>query len=341
MDRRASAGAYTDAHIDEQRPLAQTYTTEYVEQPLVGHSQYARAGETSTIVGSQIIGERHVPLVVAPQGSTLGGHVGGRDHHIPIGSHHSTPAYTTGNVSVYNTGVSTYHSGEPIPLGVHPSGQQHGNSALHPSAGHHGLLHGSTHSHGGVQHSHGAPVAGYPGTAGVVSSAPAHHVHHDHVQGNDAAHIGMLTAILLLCSFVLLVQASIDCDKRGEPWNYLDDDDNWRYQGCVATNVAYAVALAVISCVFTCVYIIQLRACASTRANRGCVIIRKIGVTILMILWLVGAFLCTFDGPYYNTGNGYYALWIGAFATVVAFGRFVIYKGLHDVYNAAGFDDTF
>jgi len=169
-----------------------------------------------------------------------------------------------------------------------------------------------------------------PGQAGAVASAPVQGVRL--VVGKDAASVGSLFGVILLCSFILLVQSSWDCRDRGV--------SEGKEGGCANANVAYAVALASISMIATVAYIIQLRACASTRTNRKCVIFRKGAVTVLMLLWLVGAFLCTFDGPYTLVGNGYYSLWIGSGATVVAFGRFVVYKGLNDIYHAAGFDAT-
>jgi len=378
-DRQTTPEVYRETRtVEEQRP-GQTYVAEQIiegrkgdrrpgqgygaetgDQPLAGgafHPQYVpRVGDSLSpvaggprypaehripIVGGHPTGPQHVTTLANshPHGQhipVVGGHVGGHDHHVPIGIVGGSPAYNgdhrgyapsapSDNRSPnYNMASSQYGPG-PYSNG-HP--HQGGHSTILYPNGHHGLQHGEPHGH----HN------GYPGTAGVVSSAPAHHVHHD-VHGTDASHVGILSAILLLCSLVLVVAASLDCDRRGNPWNFRDDDDEWRYQGCVGTNVAYAVALGTISFILVCVYIIQLRACASTRANRGCVAMRKVGVTILMILWLIGAFLCTFDGPYYFTGNGYYALWIGCFATVIAFGRFVLWKGLHDTYNAAGFDD--
>lgn len=340
MDRHP-AGIHTETY-DEQRPLAQSYAAEQValQQPLVagGSNPYQshRVGDAASPIAAHRAGgpvaEHHIPVAISPRATSQSQHIQMSDRRTgePARVYEQRPQIVAPSAEYREAPV--YSAGGPAYQAPY-SGQHHHNpavatTALYPNMAQHGVVHGDPH---GRHHAH-------PGTAGVVSSAPAHHVHRD-LHGHDAGHVGLLVAILTLCSLVLLVQASIDCDKRGNPWNYRDDDDEWRYQGCVGTNVAYAVALAVISFILTCAYFIQLSLCTSTRTNSGCVIIRKIGLTVLMLLWLVGAFLCTFDGPYYFIGNGYYALWIGCFASVIAFGRFVLYKGLHDNYSAAGFDD--
>lgn len=370
MERQRPTGIHTET-FDEQRPLAQSYEAGEIalQQPLVSggsnpYHSYARPGDsTSPIAATHHAGgpvaEHHIPVAISPRGGHNPHLASGerradnrdRHHaHAPLGSFHTqgyeSPRLHDGqSARIYDQrpqivapGTAEYREA-PVYTAGGPayqapySGQHHHNSGVANAALYPNMSHGMGHTVPPGRH-HNA----HPGAAGVVSSAPAQHVHRDSY-GHDAGHVGLLVAILLLCSLVLLVQAAIDCDKRGNPWNYREDDDEWRYQGCVGTNVAYAVALAVISFVLTCVYFIQLRLCTSTRTASGCVIIRKIGLTVLMLLWLVGAFLCTFDGPYFFIGNGYFALWIGCLASVIAFGRFVLYRGLHDTYSAAGFDD--
>jgi hypothetical protein len=343
MDRQRPTGIHAETY-DEQRPLAQSYEAGEIalQQPLVSggsnsYQSYARPGDSTspraaTHHAGGPVAEHHIPVAISPRG----GHnphlaSGERRTGEPARTYEQRPQIVAPGSAEYRD-APVYSTGGPGYQAPYP-GQHHHNPAVANTTLYPNMSHGM---------GHGVPVGRHPnaqpGTAGVVSPAPAQHVHRD-LYGHDAGHVGLLVAILLLCSLVLLVQASIDCDKRGNPWNFRNDDDEWRYQGCIGTNVAYAVALAIISFVLTCVYFIQLRACASTRTNSGCVIIRKIGLTVLMLLWLVGAFLCTFDGPYYFIGNGYFALWIGCLASVIAFGRFVLYRGLHDNYSAAGFDD--
>jgi len=106
-------------------------------------------------------------------------------------------------------------------------------------------------------------------------------------------------------------------------FRYLDNTS----RGCANTNVSYAVALSTITLVAVVVYILQLRFGAATRGSKNAVLARKVSllrsiylsfpssfllfllknptqaaVTILMLMWTVGAFLCTFNGPYYAAG---------------------------------------
>merc|ERR1712238_343490 len=45
---------------------------------------------------------------------------------------------------------------------------------------------------------------------------------------------------------------------------------------------------------------------------------RFIFITVFAILWIVAACLCTFNGPFTFTGNGYFAAWGSVVCTIFA-----------------------
>ena len=144
----------------------------------------------------------------------------------------------------------------------------------------------------------------------------------------------ILIGIIFIASLVLLLQSAIDCAYNGN--RVLYPQPRTTREGCVGTNVAYALSLATISTILTLLYIIMMRCFPDRRNTHTDAMIRKGIITVLLLLWAVGAFLCTFDGPYFVTGNGYYALWIGCFAAAVAFFRYVLYKSDDGTYGDDG-----
>lgn len=91
-------------------------------------------------------------------------------------------------------------------------------------------------------------------------------------------------------------------------WTWADTAE---IAGCVGNNVAFAMFVGAFSVVASLPLIIQVRMFPHTRTNVAWIQFRKVLVGLLAVLWTIGAFLCTIDGPYTATGNAYFALWLG------------------------------
>lgn len=89
--------------------------------------------------------------------------------------------------------------------------------------------------------------------------------------------------MLAVVSSTLLLQAAVDCNDK-----------------CGA-NVVWAVICSALSLV-VCLAVIF-----------GKIEPEKYLTTFMLVWWMAGAGVLTFDGPYTNTQNGYFASWLGLF----------------------------
>lgn len=116
--------------------------------------------------------------------------------------------------------------------------------------------------------------------------------------------------INLVASLALMIQASNDCGEL---------NSSGVYGGCgshdwVAHNIAYAVAVAVVSLV--CIIILVVLRKKSPESHDKT---RVIFGTFMAVWWIVGAGVLTFDNPYKDVGNGYFAAWAGCISACVYF----------------------
>jgi len=106
---------------------------------------------------------------------------------------------------------------------------------------------------------------------------------------------------LSLVSFVTMIQASIECDRKVGSVKLHDCKDEY----------GYAVAVAVISLVITFAFLISYRFCMRERVLKAMPYV----AAFLTVWWGFGVGVCTFKEPFNATGNGYFALWAGFFGS--------------------------
>jgi len=129
----------------------------------------------------------------------------------------------------------------------------------------------------------------------------------DQVIGDQTilSFLGGKLMIVCLMSFVLLIQASIDCDNQVRP---APAPEFVTSTGC-DSEIAYAVAAAVISMVVCLAYLLIAKFSPENLPERVLLFLS----VFLFLWWLVAACVLTFDSPYTATQNAYFAIW-GSFA---------------------------
>jgi len=118
----------------------------------------------------------------------------------------------------------------------------------------------------------------------------------DNYKRNVLAALGSL----FLASIVVLAQASQNCKNASkcESWD------------------AYAVALGCVSA-FTTLGIVLGSYCHESETSIEWTDKRMPYLSVFLTIWWgIGVVTCTFDGPFENTGNGFFACWIALFLSI-------------------------
>lgn len=108
---------------------------------------------------------------------------------------------------------------------------------------------------------------------------------------------------ILAASVVELIAAALNCQGIN-----LQES----YNLCTNSFNAWAVAVGAISTALTLIFAVMTLA-----ANNIAEKIAPFLSIFLVLLWIPGAFVTTFNGPFLSTGNGYYASWAAFFFSVV------------------------
>uniref|UniRef100_A0A7S4DJZ8 Uncharacterized protein n=1 Tax=Lotharella globosa TaxID=91324 RepID=A0A7S4DJZ8_9EUKA len=103
-----------------------------------------------------------------------------------------------------------------------------------------------------------------------------------------------LYGFILVMSFVVMVEASIECDRA----NNCSDERGWAVTVSVISIICTGVAIALEMYTDVCSDIIGV-----------------IFAFFLLLLWSGGAGVLTFRAPFTATGNGYFASWLAWFAS--------------------------
>jgi len=118
----------------------------------------------------------------------------------------------------------------------------------------------------------------------------------DSYQQNVVGALGSL----FLASIVVLAQASQNCENAGkcESWS------------------AYAVALGCVSALISLGLVLGIYCHESVEGSARIDKLMPYLSVFLTIWWGIGVATCTFDGPFENTGNGFFACWIALFLSI-------------------------
>ncbi|GAX78163.1 hypothetical protein CEUSTIGMA_g5605.t1 [Chlamydomonas eustigma] len=108
---------------------------------------------------------------------------------------------------------------------------------------------------------------------------------------------------ILAASVVELIAAALNCQGLTLQASY---------NLCTNSFNAWAVAVGTISTAFTFIFAIM-----TLVANNMAEKMAPVLSIFLVLLWIPGAFVTTFNGPFLNTGNGYYASWAAFLFSVV------------------------
>eukprot|EP00457_Paulinella_chromatophora_P010726 gb/GEZN01010838.1/.p1 GENE.gb/GEZN01010838.1/~~gb/GEZN01010838.1/.p1 ORF type:complete len:325 (+),score=28.20 gb/GEZN01010838.1/:121-1095(+) len=129
-----------------------------------------------------------------------------------------------------------------------------------------------------------------------------------------------ILTFVLLSSFVLMIQSSMDCDQRNKTCKKVCKGikiclDNC--PGCGQSNYPIAIALSVVS-ILICGAVI-LFTFGGPRQDQT----MKIVSFLLLGIWLAGVGILTFDAPYLGafSANGYFATWAAFLASFIIFLR--------------------
>jgi len=102
---------------------------------------------------------------------------------------------------------------------------------------------------------------------------------------------------ILIASCIELAQAAEDCDK----FNECDEDE-----------YAYAVAVGSVSLILCVLHFILYNFCPGMIAN-----FNKYIPIFFFLWWAIGTIVMTFDKPFPDTGNGYFACWGAAILSLI------------------------
>lgn len=135
----------------------------------------------------------------------------------------------------------------------------------------------------------------YPGTETTSPAQPVEKVKTDTTVEEETA---LLMAILIASVFEFIAAARV-CDQLKDAGLKCESEEAWAVACGVVSSVVVAILL-----------VIKMR--KPDQVER----INKIAAPCLFIWWLFGVGACTFYSPFKQTGNGYFASWIGFLASI-------------------------
>jgi len=109
---------------------------------------------------------------------------------------------------------------------------------------------------------------------------------------------------LLVCSTVLIVGCAF---VMGEIWGGAIGLD------AMYGNAIFGLVVGILSAVIVLAYLFM----QDTDSEKFSPTPRRLAAGLLVVMWLGAAALLTFDGPFLETGNGYFACWLGLGAACI------------------------
>lgn len=120
--------------------------------------------------------------------------------------------------------------------------------------------------------------------------------------------------VLLISTIALMVQSANDCGEMNNEYPEMWKDKMCGQKDESPHNVAYALSVATISLLVIIILLILRKKSPHTHDKT-----RVFFGGFLGVWWIIGAGIMTFDSPYVQTGNGYFAAWAGVISAMVYF----------------------